>query len=206
MAKVGGHQVTSSQEQSVSLFQARHIFLCHCYTRCFRHKCTCSNTCEHILYHYVHCADKHCTRRRRWPTVNVDLAQKAVKYTQRDAEKEVLDHTWRGTHWTYVTLWFASRRVRRDVTRFKTCDTLPVRDTLTPFTGGQVFRVKRDVIPHTYREVWNPLLNQIVQPDEGLDSKIIPGGYFFVVPGFDALWDFHISYVYVKKQGWISQV
>ena len=84
----------------------------------------------------------------RWPAVNVDFTQKAVKYTQ-PAEKEVLDHTWRGTHWTYVTLWFASRGVRRDVTRFKTCDTLPVRDTLTLFTAGQVFRVKRDVILHT---------------------------------------------------------
>ena len=85
----------------------------------------------------------------RWPAVNVDFTQKAVKYTQQPAEKEVLDHTWRGTHWTYVTLWFASRGVRRDVTRFKTCDTLPVRDTLTLFTAGQVFRVKRDVILHT---------------------------------------------------------
>ena len=150
MADSGGHQVTSSQEQSMSLFQARHIFFVTATLLALdtNVNCTC-NTCEHILSHYVQCADKHCTRRRRWPTVNVDLAQKAVKYTQRDAEKEVLDHTWRGTHWTYVTLWFASRRVRRDVTRFKTCDTLPVRDTLTPFTGGQVFRVKRDVIPHT---------------------------------------------------------
>lgn len=85
----------------------------------------------------------------RWPAVNVDFTQKAVKYTPLPAEKEVLDHTWRGTHWTYVTLWFASRGVRRDVTRFKTCDTLPVRDTLTLFTAGQVFRVKRDVILHT---------------------------------------------------------
>ena len=59
------------------------------------------------------------------------------------------------------------------MTRFKTCDTLPLRDTLTPFTGGQVFWVKRDVIRHTDK-FENPLLNQIVLSDEGLLLEIIP--------------------------------
>ena len=33
----------------------------------------------------------------RWPAVNVDFTQKAVKYTPLPAEKEVLDHTWMWT-------------------------------------------------------------------------------------------------------------
>ena len=72
--------------------------------------CTRTHTRTHATHESTSCPIicGQALHKVRWPRVNVDLAQKAVKYT-RDAEKEVLDHTWRGTHWTYVTLWFASR-------------------------------------------------------------------------------------------------
>ena len=138
------HRVTTSQEpRSISFFSytvSFSLWLLYSLLQTFVHVTHVSTSCAILC-------DRHCTRcgDPQW----MWTSRKKRLNTLDRGEKEVLDHTWRGTHWTYVTPWFASRRVRRDVTRFKTCDTLPERDTLTPFTGWQVFRVKRDVIPHT---------------------------------------------------------
>ena len=121
--------------------------------------CAC-NTCEHILSHYVRTA--HCTRcgdpQWMWTSGKKRLNTLAATLQPRKKSRTTRDEAHTGPTWRYGS---QVVRVRRDVTRFKTCDTLPVRDTLTPFTGGQVFRVKRDVIRHTDK-FKNPLLNQIV--------------------------------------------
>ena len=129
--------VTSSEQQSMSLVTAVLVAL-EIRTHATHERTSCLIMCGQALH------------KVRWPRVNVDLAQKAVKYTRATRRKKswtTRDEAHTGRTWRYGSR--VVRGVRRDVTRFKTCDTLPVRDTLAPFTGGQVFRVKRDVIRQT---------------------------------------------------------
>ena len=126
--------VTSSEQQSMSLVTTALVFV---YVHAHM---------QHMRAHPVPlCADKHCTRcgdpewmwTSRKKRLNTLATRRKKSWTTRDEA-----HT--GRTWRYGSR--VVRGVKRDVTGFKTCDTLPVRDTLAPFTGGQVFRVKRDVI------------------------------------------------------------